>query len=378
MKKIISAVLAVTLCLGAVASCDKKDDKNSGGALSTSGKSKYTSILPLDGSRNLLIESIDSGIKYSINRAKAYEKENKSDKYNPWVIEFSGNKFVMPNNIGDRSYYDGTFSVKNGVIKFSYEGAIMFSHENIDYEKISVNDKAEYDSEIAAGTSEKLNGLSEEEKKEMRQKEQEKMSISFNVEQMQQLNKTGAYCKYTVPLMSVSDKWNDFALLPFIRYIKSGNGKINTELPNTLKTVDDFLCTDTYGVKLKGSYKKGKDFKLEYNFIDTLTKDEQSPYKENDNQYEWLEHMTEIAENQYNCDSLKSTIKFSGGEWEWCNADDDLLNNGKYEESKKYPGLIKMYVDEDSEKCPEYAKNTPLWFYIDDGKIYYPAFVKVD
>lgn len=375
MRKIVSAVLAVTLCMGTFTSCDKKGDKNSGGALSVKGK--YTSIIPLDGSRDLLIKNIDSGIKYSINSAKRYEKDNKDAKYNPWVIEFSGNKFVMPNIMASKGwiYYDGTFSVKNGAIKFSYENYI---HGD---EKINVKDKAEPDFDIVYGKSEKLDGLSEEEKIEMIKNEQYKMKIQGEAELMQELNTTEAYFKLAAPLMNFSDKWKDFALLPYIRFAAADINTFgrHTELPNTLKTVDDFLCTDTYGIKLNGSYENGKDFKLKHNFIDTLKKDEQSPYLYEDDPEEWLEHMTELAEKNYHCGDLNSTIEFSDGEWEWYNADDELLNNGKYEESKKYPGLIMMYLDEDSEKCPVYAKSFPLWFYIDDdGEIYYPAFVKVE
>lgn len=347
MKKIISAVLAVTLCMGTFASCDKKGDKNSGGSLSTKGKSEYTAIIPLDGDKNAFADGIDIGIKNSINSAKNFQKKNGED-YSPYVIKFSGKNFVMLRklNASNSSYYDGTFSVKNGTVNFSYENYI----EPYNDTKINIGDDTE---------------------------ESRKTGAAIN--DMKKLNKTGAYCKLSVPPMNVSDKWTDFGVLPFIRYTRGS--EMNMECSNTLKTVDDFLCTDTYGIKLKGSYKKGKDFKLEHNLIDTLTKDEQSPYRYEDDPEEWLEHTTERAiANYHYCDDLKSTIEFSDGEWEWYNADNDLINNGKYDESKKYPGLIMMYIDDDSEKCPDFAKYMfPLWFYIDnDGEIYYPAYIKIN
>lgn len=344
MKKIISAVVASVLCTGAFVSCgDKEKEKGSkDGTLSTKGKSEYTAIIPLDGNSEPIKESIDGGIKYSINRAKEFQKENDAE-YNPWVIKFSDDKFVMPidMNRGNWTYYDGTFSIKYGTIKFSYKNYIAPSN---DY-KVNINDKAE------------------------------KVSIAAAIDQMEKLNKTGSYCKYAAPTMNAYDKWNDFTIFPFIRYTQGT--KMDIDRPNTLKTVDKFLCTDTYGVELDGKYKKGKSFILKHDLEDTLAKDEQSCVTRDD---ELPERLLERAEMNYHCDDLDSTIEFSDGEWEWYNADDELLNNGKYEESRKYPGLIKMYIDEDSEKHPVYAENTyPLWFYIaDDGEIYYPAFVKVE
>lgn len=373
MKKIISAVLAGALCAGAFVSCgDKEKEKGSkDSALSTKGKSEYTAMRPTDGNVQPFKESIDKGIKYSINRAKEFQEETDAE-YSPYVIKFSGDEFIMPYERGAYcNFYDGTFSIKNGTIKFSYENYIT---PDKDY-KVNINDKVEYDMDIIKGTAEKLDGLSSEEKKEMKKEEQEKMAAEAVNKRMQKLNEYGSYCKFAAPSMNADDKWNDFAALPYIRY-----AKMNKECTDTLKTVDKFLCTDTYGIELDGKYKKGKGFTLKHDLEDTLKDDEQSPYRWEESPEEWLEKKLRRAEIDYNCDDLESTIKFSDGKWEWYNDDDALLNNGKYEESKDYPGLIKMYVDEDSERCPDYAKNTyPLWFYIaDDGEVYYPAFVKVE
>lgn len=352
MKKIISAALAGAMFMGAVTSCGDKEDsdvKKNGGKLSTKGKSEYASIIPLDGYQQPIRESIDGGIKFSIQKAEEFEKGT-DDEYNPHVIKFSDDKFVMHNGkIGENmAYYDGTFSIKDGAVKFSYENNIRYDRDNEDYKNININD------DVDDRRSEAV------------------------IQLMQDLNKTGAYCKWAVPAMNFYDKWNDYAVMPFIRFIKIGSS-INYELPNTMKTVDKFLCTDTYGIELKGKYKRGKDFTLEHDLEDTMEEDEQSPFKSESDPEELRDKIEERAEMNYGCDSLESTIKFSDGEWEWFNDDGDLLNNGKYEESKDYPGLIKMYIDEDSEKCPDYAMNSyPLLFYIDDdGEIYYPAFVKM-
>lgn len=380
MKKVISAILAGAMCAGAFTACgDKKDDKKSSG-LSTKCDGEYVSIMPLDGQKQPFIESIDEGIKYSIYLAEEYEKDN-DDEYNPHLIKFSGNEFLMPNgyyeheNVHAWDYYDGTFSVKDGKIKFSYE-----NHIDYDKSKTNINCKSILDMDVIKGTSEKLEGLSAEEKKEIKKQEMEKMNILLTVEFMQKLNESGSFLKIVVPGMNCSDKWSDFSVLPFIRFV-SPSVRIDYDYPNTLYAVDDFLCTDTYGIELDGKYKRGKAFTLKHDLEDAIENDEQSSLLGGNEEKEtYLNRLIQIANSQYNCDDVETTIEFSDGEWEWFNADGGLINNGRYDESKDYPGLIMMYLDEDSKNCPDYALYTyPLWFYIaDDGEIYYPGYVKMD
>ena len=380
MKKVISAVLAGAVCTGVFTACgDKKDDKSSD--LSTKGKSEYVSIMPLDGKIQPFSESIDEGIKYSKNLAEEYEKDN-DDEYNPHLIKFSDDEFLIPNLKATYStaeswlYYDGTFSVKNGKIKFCYEN---YFNPYSDF-KANINDEVEIDNEILSRTSEKLEGLSSEEKKELIKEEQDKQIIQNYVELMESLNETSSYCDYVAPAMNFSDfYWTDYSVLPFIRYVVPYRD-INTDYPNTLYAVDDFLCANTYGIKLDGKYKKGKSFTLKHDLEDTMEDDEQLYYKGEDDAEENIEKAIERAEQAYGCDDVETTIEFSDGEWEWFNADGGLINNGRYDESKDYPGLIMMYLDEDSKNCPDFAMRTfPLWFYIaDDGEIYYPGYVKMD
>ena len=380
MKKVISAVLAGAMCVGTFSACsNRKDDKKSSG-LSTKGNSEYVSITPLDGKKQPFSESIDEGIEYSMDLAKEYEKDNDS-KYNPHLFKFSGDEFLFPiwDSSGYLDYYDGTFSVKNRKIKFSYENHIYPGDDT----KTNIHDEVEEpDMDILMRTSEKLDGLSSEEKKEMIKKEQEKEASVYLIEQMEKLNKTGSFFKYVLPSMNYSDKWTHFSILPFIRYAR-GAGRFNYDYPNTLYAVDDFLCSDTYGIELDGKYKRGKAFTLKHDLEDVIRNDVQSHllgYEDEDNADKFIDKAIERAELAYDCDDVETTIEFSDGEWEWFNADGGLINNGRYDESKDYPGLIMMTLDEDSKNCPDYALYTfPLWFYIaDDGEIYYPGYVKMD
>lgn len=349
MKKVISAILAGAMCAGAFTACgDKKDDKKSSG-LSTKCDGEYVSITPFDGKLQLFRESIDEGIEYSKNYAEDYEKEN-IFTYNPHLITFSDGEFHMPDYPGYKGwmFLEGKFSVKDRKINFSYENYINLMYDS----KMNVNDDSE--------------------------------SIDDNIPKMidriRILNESGSFLKIVVPGMNCSDKWSDFSVLPFIRFAR-GNEDINYDYPNTLYAVDDFLCTDTYGIELDGKYKRGKAFTLKHDLEDVVRNDVQSHllgYE--DNAEELIDKAIERAKSNYNCDDVETTIEFSDGEWEWFNADGGLINNGRYDESKDYPGLIMMYLDEDSKNCPDYALYTyPLWFYIaDDGEIYYPGYVKMD
>ncbi|MBP3309581.1 MAG: hypothetical protein J6L05_02065 [Ruminococcus sp.] len=375
MKKFLSAVLAGIMCTVSFTACgDKADDEKKDGGLSTKVDGEYVSIRPFNGKKEAFENGIDEGIKYSIVLVEDHEKDNNGE-YNPYAIKFSDGEFLMPiDDLGNGwMYYDGTFSVKNGKIKFSYENRIFSGNGS----KINIKDEVEYDADIARGTSEKLEGLSKEEKKELIEQELQKLHIQSAVEIMQKLNETGSYVNIVAPAMNFNDKFNSFSIFPYIRYVPLP--KTNYDYPNMLYIIEDFLCGDTYGIELDGKYEKGKDFILKHDIEDVIRNDEQSSFFGLEDTDKSLQRNIEIARAQYDCDDVETTIEFSDGEWEWFNADGGLINNGKYDESKEYPGLIMMCLDEDSKNCPEYAIDTPLWLYIaDDGEIYYPGYVKMN
>lgn len=344
----------------------------------TEGNIEYVPILPFNGKREAFAESIDEGINYAQKIVEEYEKDN-DDEYNPHIIKLSGDEFLIPvSSISNPTYYDGTFSINNGVIQFFYKNWI----NKRSGDKVNINDKFEVDRTIIDGTSQKLEGLSEIERDELIYNERIKSRNQSFVEMMQKLNKTGSYIGWVVTPICTIDKYQDFSVLPFIRVITTG-GSVNTDYPNTLIFVDDFLCTYTYGIEIVGKYNSGEDFILKYDFEDAVENDEQTRllnYKGKDGAEEYFNRLIKISKLQYKCDNVETTIKFSDGEWEWFNDDGGLINNGRYDESKEYPGLIMMYVDEKSKKSSKYALDTyPMWFYIaDDGEIYYPGYVKAD
>ncbi len=136
----------------------------------------------------------------------------------------------------------------------------------------------------------------------------------------------------------------------------------------------DFLCTQTYAFNLAGNWKKGEDFTIEFNQLNSFYEDE----------YSWFQNMSEERKEQVEywishdigdfSGSYDTTIYFSNDKWEWYNSENELINNGKYQESDKYPGLIAMYVNDESKNAIDAP--TVLVFFIFEGKVYYPAFVK--
>lgn len=370
MKKIISAALAGILCTGALTACGDsgKSEKKSGGKLSDG---RYASIYGVDGQfRSIASDDLDDAIEYGIDNAEDF-----------YYIEIDGKSFETSMLNSDKTFiYTGDYSVQSGKIDFEYKEFRSYKDGEQYDGPISVADGVpEYDMDIVNGTSPKLDGLSSEEKKQMRAEEQAKVAQKARVEQMEKWNKTGSYCNLILPFSNFNDKFVAYNWIPEVRW--HAGSRLGEDETMTLKAVDDLICTDTYGIKLDGKYKQGDDFTLEYNIMDTIKDDEISPYNVfTDGSYEYtMDQIISSLEIQYGASDFNTTLEFSDGEWSWYNCYDELINNGKYAESSDYPGLIMMYIDEDSKYDNEIAEMCPqLLYFGKDGKVYYPAFAKVD
>lgn len=155
-----------------------------------------------------------------------------------------------------------------------------------------------------------------------------------------------------------------------------------------LKYSGEFLCTDLFGTKLQDSYTYEHPFELSYNITDTFKNNPDSPYNTNsfDSEDEKNNYLMECANNLLNASKAYSTdpeedtsIVFSDGIWEWYNSDGELINNGAYLESEAHTGLISMFLTDSSKVLPKkLVSETPamLLYISDDGKVYYPAFIK--
>ncbi|MBQ5319022.1 MAG: hypothetical protein J6K17_08005 [Oscillospiraceae bacterium] len=183
-------------------------------------------------------------------------------------------------------------------------------------------------------------------------------------------------------------------IFPFTLYVPALNvyntSALNGNLQDGISVLakGDFLCRNVSGTKLVDDYKQGKDFSISYNYVDTFEKDETSyvkPYMENQEQQ--LDMLQSTLRNIMDIDGelrrdFDTTIEFEDGEWEWLNKEGVLLNNGEYQESEKYKGLIVMYITDDSENYLKREKSTVksqrIFLYIHDGEIYAPVFIKTD
>ncbi len=140
-----------------------------------------------------------------------------------------------------------------------------------------------------------------------------------------------------------------------------------------------FLSYEAYGTTLDGNYQSGKDFTLKYNPISVLM---QNPYSN-------VHDITTGAINQERLNELKTslhrrfrlqndnsnfnmTIHFSNGSWYWVNEENQQIDTqGKYQESKEYPGLILIYGPD--------LNQIPAMIYIaDDGNVYLPVYIEAE
>ena len=196
---------------------------------------------------------------------------------------------------------------------------------------------------------------------------------------MQQWNETGTFClnlaSSIYPSYSMMRKKPQYYIYPLFCDGYSISGDIQGEKPAVkLKAKKDLLCLDTYGFTVTEQYTKGGAFSLNYNCKEAME----------DNPYSHLKSDSSIISKIQNAcgdsgDNYDTTIDFANGEWTWKNSSGEPINNGVYSESEKHPGLIQMKMKEHSLKCDVDYMLFSTYFYIaDDGKIYYPAFVKAE
>lgn len=262
------------------------------------------------------------------------------------MLSLTASEFEIDMLDGSGGKYKGTYSLEKSGIKFNYQDRI--SSKNV----ININDPTD------------------------------NFAVKAAVEKMTEMNMTGSYYEPCMPAMYLYDKsW--IGLPEFFQY-KTSSYKLGSHQSMILKPIDQFLCVDTYGFKLNGSYSQYSYFSIDYNFMDTMLDDSNSDYYSwsSDKREEYLETI-----KKYKCEYLgidnenyNTTIYFKDGKWTWYNSENELINNGVYQESSQYPGMIEMcYSGESKHYINEGYRDyfMPLLFYIaDDNSIYYPALIK--
>ena len=183
-------------------------------------------------------------------------------------------------------------------------------------------------------------------------------------------------------------------IFPFTMYVPALNvyyeSALNGNLQDgvTVYAKGDFVCRDASGAELEDDYKQGKGFSISYNYLDTFENDETAYVKSYmEDKEQQLDMLKSTLRNTMDIDGelnrdFDTTIEFEDGEWEWLNKEGKLLNNGEYQESEKYKGLVVMYITEDSENYLQREKSTiktqRVFLYIHDGEVYAPIFIKAE
>ncbi|MBQ8922049.1 MAG: hypothetical protein IJ060_07815 [Oscillospiraceae bacterium] len=258
------------------------------------------------------------------------------------TIEFKSKKFTIEplNQATGFLNYSGTFSLDDGEIQLNYKSAYVRTSRG----ESTINVSEREDNPVAQG--------------------------------LYDMSKDGGYYCSILPAIEQVRNAIDYSAYP-VAYINSAEkGKM------TLRCLGDLLCTDTYGYTLKDSYRYGKSFSITFDPVKTM---ETCPYcfisgTDESAKKEQIEQRAEHIKQAYHSDSTKTTIKFSGGKWEWKNSEGDLINKGEYQESSKYKGVIALTTTSDSLAGNDtlFSIIPPLMFYLSGEDVYYPCFIKVD
>lgn len=344
-----AAVITGTVLLISTAACGDKDDKKEKSSSSGGNVGKeYCPVIPVTGKKM----TVDQNVDEYLEKSKTFYTEDFKHR----IFKLDDGSFDIldlrqPNL--ERSFA-GNYKIEDGKILFDYKTATVKNK----------GEKTVYD------IDDEDNNDSDGVKKAL-------------LQSMKEFNETGTFFNTVGSPLQYSDIVNDYTVMPLVIQNFRGNTRPKG-VPVFLHIVDDFLCVPTYGFDLNGDYSCGNDFTVTYNPLAAYLDDEYSVYYTND--YEntgaggrtMAENLEEIITQQAgNTEDI--SIEFSDGNWEMYNSEGEFLNNGVYSESEDYEGMIAMFVTEDSAKTfSHYQALCPLFFYINDGEIWYPYMIKAD
>lgn len=334
-KRAISLVCAAIMSVSAFVGCS---DESAG---MSDPKGIYCSIN--NASIDEYVHDIDDGMKSTISYAKREMDQNQNGIFSG-MIQLKDEKFKLAESRLDAvRWFTGTFSVKDGEINFKYAAQHTATQDG-SISKLSVSDSAEGRAEKAA------------------------------IERMKDWSANGTYISPCMPDVCISDRISNDQL-PL--YLARNPVNIVDGEDVALRAIGDFLCVETYGFKLADDYKYGKNFVVNFNPIAAVKKDKYSRFNMMDGDEEQYQRILQMYQKAFG-ENLNTKIRFSDGEWAWIDGDGNIINTGEYQESRKYPGLVEMYVTSDSENNKTAIQLTPLFFYISGDEIYYPGFIKMN
>ena len=337
MRK-LPILLASLMLLSCTACGDSDDDSKSGNTTVTSiAGGKYVHIYGAGIYALQWKEDIDG-----------YIKNNSVASSESYFVELNDGKAVIkfPIHAGEREMH-GSYKQNSDVLRFEYSELIDYKDGEVTH-KLSISDEGDSRYEKSA------------------------------VKSMRSFNENGCF-----PLdikEAGAGLGNGYNTLPNVTH-RNANGeyKIKAEPSCDLKYEGDMLCIDVYGFELDGNYSSGKDFKVSQNWLRCMNDDVMghSNISTGDRSFKDIGDAIGV-EDASDADDYNCTIEFSDGKWEWYNSQNELINNGIYEESQDYPGLIAMYLSNDSKNRQKDGSYMPLTFYVNGDDIYYPEYVKIN
>ena len=283
-------------------------------------------------------------------------KEAKLDEYSEiypmgylsGVVFMPENKFMMypysnTASTGGIKCYSGEYRIIDGQIKFDYSNELFYAK----VPWLSWDQAPERIDEFKEGDD------------------------SFEKLKVANTDGDGTYYVYAYPKAYEGESSSSFLYLENYKKIPApigvryngGLGRTEDNISGWKKQyftqVNEFLCTETAGMILNGSYEPGNEFSISYDFT-AVTND---TYSRSDVKAQ------KLRQGAPNClVNGTSTIHFTNNYWEWIDYQGDIIGKGTYTESSLYKGLIK-YTDEEKKKS--------IFIYIDDsGQIWFPYMIK--
>ena len=373
MNKSISIMLAGAAFLSSAVSCGKGDSSS---ASSQELSGDYFTMINLDDQPALITGDVDDYISGVLSKNVSYNIQPAESYVKQVEVIFDSGRFRGYQTFGKMMtvVFSGKFSENDKKIVFSYE-KYETKTQTGDIESVSADEEpVPCDEDIVTGKKQVSDELYiAETKKKIR---------NTWIEQLRDMNREGGYLSRISPSVYSADIPFDF--VPAFYALNNKRG----DPPISLYHLGDLLGYATYGLNVRGEYVQGGDFVLDFDQLAVYNDDPFSPCKHgknDENPEKSIEDIEKKIRADYkisSSDAVSSAISFSDGKWEWKNSSGSLLNNGSYQESKKYPGLIAMYTDSSSKrKESEFSLDegyaTLMLYIADDGKVYYPYFAKI-
>ena len=389
MNKAFAVMLAGTALLTGAVSCGKSSSSSSGGETNRTAPVNELSgdylclfnmtrpFLPIDGD---IDDHISSALEYNEENSEPFVKERR--------LRFEEGNFRYSQVSSDpvSLVRSGTFSETDGKLSFSYE-QLEITYKSGDTNTLDINDEpSSYDNNIVRGISD---ASDEEYNREVRKK-----LDSAYIDKLKELNSDGGYAERFSPDFCVepeSKKSSDnmFNCMPFIHSAvprRASSDAFFGKRYCPLYHFGDILGFETYGLNVSGEYVQGEDFVLDFDQLAVYEEDPFAQHKSGSREGVSLNDISKQIRSDYELNAsggdISSAVSFSDGRWEWKNSEGSLINNGTYQESEKYPGLVVMYTDSSSKHDENSMGYQPgyltLFLYIsDNGEIFYPYFAKI-